>query len=168
MRRLTFSLALLLSAINSAHAAESCPAPAPFTAVGDALALPEVMTERLNTDVQLINLWAIWCAPCRKELPMLASLKASLRDEPEIGVQAVHVGAVTEHVTDTLAKLGAESLGTAFIEDLRAFQPLGIHGLPTTLLAVNGKVTYIGAGYLGEYATPFREWLLCLERSSEK
>ncbi|MBV7300201.1 TlpA family protein disulfide reductase [Enterovibrio paralichthyis] len=167
MRRLIFSLVLLLGTISSSQAAE-CPTPAPFAAVENNIALPEVLTDLPKARIQLINLWAIWCAPCRKELPMLASLKASLADAPEVGVQGVHVGALTEHVTDTLAKLGAESFGTASVEDLRAFQPLSIHGLPTSLLAVNGKVAYIGAGYLGEDTTPFREWLLCLEESSEK
>ncbi|ENM5749839.1 TlpA disulfide reductase family protein [Vibrio mimicus] len=167
MRKLTLGLALLLSAIGSSHAVE-CPTPAPFVSVEKVIALPDALADLHHAKVQLINLWAIWCAPCRKELPMLASLEQSMKNESDIAVQAVHVGAATEQVTDTLSKLGAEELGTASIEDLSAFQALGVYGLPYTLLTMNGTVQFIGAGYLGEDEMPFKEWLVCIKENSEQ
>lgn len=167
MRKLTFGLALLLGAIGSSHAFE-CPTPAPFVAVEKVIALPDALADLHHAKVQLINLWAIWCAPCRKELPMLASLKTSLANEADIAVQAVHVGAVTTQVTETLSKLGAEKLAADSVADLSAVHALGVMGLPTTLLAIDGKVQFIGAGYLGEDETPFKAWLVCLKENSEQ
>jgi len=40
--------------------------------------------------VALVDFWATWCAPCRKEMPLIAKLEARLRDK---GFQLVTISA---------------------------------------------------------------------------
>ena len=64
----------------------------------DEASYPKLVTARKGK-VLLVNFWATWCAPCRKEMPDLASLHARLSargfelvtisaDEPESAKQA--------------------------------------------------------------------------------
>jgi cytochrome c biogenesis protein CcmG/thiol:disulfide interchange protein DsbE len=71
-----------LAAAKQAAGIEDCPAAGPRTASGDD-PLPDLTLEclgggsavnlaELTGTPTVINLWASWCVPCRKELPLLA------------------------------------------------------------------------------------------------
>ena len=47
---------------------------APDIAFTDATGAPRRLSE-LKGDVVLINFWATWCAPCRREMPLLAKMQ---------------------------------------------------------------------------------------------
>src|SRR5262245_34112339 len=51
---------------------------APFEAVD--LAGKRIATADWKDQVVVVNVWATWCAPCRRELPALASLQSRHRD----------------------------------------------------------------------------------------
>lgn len=84
--------------------------------------------------VVLINLWATWCAPCRKEMPDLAELQKELGGQDfevvAISVDRKGVEASAAFLKDT----GADNLKlyieptTAIVNDLQAI------GLPATIL----------------------------------
>lgn len=80
----------------------------------------------------LLNLWATWCAPCVKELPALARLKAAV---PGLAVVTVNVG--RGNATDTAGFLKAHDAGSlpvymdTSVALIRAF---GAAGLPLTVL----------------------------------
>jgi len=55
----------------------------------------------------VINYWATWCAPCRKEIPELNELDHQLSDRLDvIGVN--YDGVVGEQLLEEMAKLGIE------------------------------------------------------------
>lgn len=86
----------------------------------------------------LLNLWATWCAPCRKEMPALNELQADLGDE-SFEVVAVNLDKGSQDKPkDFLKDIGVDKL--AFYQDstngvlttLR--QKARATGLPTTIL----------------------------------
>lgn len=114
--------------------------------------VPELMLETLNGEsialdeqdgrVLLINFWATWCAPCRKEIPDLKDLYSDLEQEglTIIGVALDREGRevvapfAEEHAINYPIVIDTE--GTAEAE----FGP--IPGLPTTVLVTpEGQIT---------------------------
>ena len=95
-------------------AAKGSGAPAPDTAFKDA-AGRDVTLADFRGKVVVVNLWATWCAPCRKEMPTLAAL-AALEAGRAVKVLPISV--------DTVAKTGAAK---AFIA---ANAPLDFHQDP--------------------------------------
>ena len=80
----------------------------------------------------LLNLWAPWCAPCVKELPALARLKAAA---PGLAVVAVDVGrGSAADAKSFLAEHGIKGLATYVDTDLALLRAFGAFGLPLTVL----------------------------------
>lgn len=94
-----FWLLLLALAINTATAGELKPLP-PKPAPGLTLPALEGGTrslEKLRGRVVLVNFWAVWCPPCRKEMPSMARLATKLGDRP-FTILGVNVGEGPEEI----------------------------------------------------------------------
>ena len=84
--------------------------------------------------VVLLNLWATWCAPCRKEMPALDRLQAELGSK-DFEVVALAVDrAGTEAAAKFLAQVDVKSLALYVDGTARAGTALKAVGLPTTIL----------------------------------
>jgi thiol-disulfide isomerase/thioredoxin len=84
--------------------------------------------------VVLLNLWATWCAPCRKEMPELDRLQAELgSDRFEVVALAVD-RAGAEGARKFLNETGVKSLALYVDQAARAGTQLKAIGLPTTIL----------------------------------
>jgi thiol-disulfide isomerase/thioredoxin len=95
----------------------------------------------------LVNLWATWCVPCRKEMPALDALMGKLGG-PDFAIVAINIDSRDpEKPKKFLAEIGAKNL--AYYEDPsgNVFQDLKrvgrALGLPTTLI-VDKKGCEIG------------------------
>lgn len=84
--------------------------------------------------VILLNMWATWCVPCRKEMPALDRLEARLGGEEflviPLSIDREGVGAVKRFYQ----QLGLEKLGIYVDRSGRGSRGLGLPGVPTTLL----------------------------------
>jgi thiol-disulfide isomerase/thioredoxin len=84
--------------------------------------------------VVLLNIWATWCGPCRREMPTLDRLQATLGG-PDFQVVALSIDRAGMKVVSAFyAETGIEHLARYIDESGRTTQPLKVPGLPTTLL----------------------------------
>jgi thiol-disulfide isomerase/thioredoxin len=86
----------------------------------------------------LLNLWATWCVPCRKEMPTLDALQAKLGG-PDFEVVAVNIDTRDPDKPKTfLREIGVQKLAYYADPDAKTFQDLKAigraFGMPTTLL----------------------------------
>lgn len=82
----------------------------------------------------LLNIWATWCGPCRREMPTLDRLQAKLGG-PDF--QVVPLSIDREGLPAVKAfyqELGLKALGIYVDQTGRTTDKLGVVGIPTTLL----------------------------------
>ena len=98
---------------------------------------------RQRGKVVLVNFWATWCPPCRKEFPSLVRVrKRFARDEFE--VLAVNVG---EEPDAVFSFAGAAGFPILFDRDAKAMAAWSVRGLPATFLVDRrGQLAYRATG----------------------
>lgn len=84
--------------------------------------------------VVLLNLWATWCAPCRKEMPALARLQKDLgsMDFEVVALAVDRAGA--QAASKFLGSIDAAALALYVDSTARTATELKVIGMPTTLL----------------------------------
>lgn len=129
---LTLIVALPAAAFNFAPADE--PKPVPELGFVDAEG-EELSLEDFRGRVVVLNLWATWCAPCRREMPSLDRLQA------QHGGEDLHVLPLSQDRGDSLDAIrqfydeeGVETLGIYRDPDSNASRELRAPGLPTTIV----------------------------------
>ena len=82
----------------------------------------------------LVNLWATWCGPCRREMPSLDRLQARLSggDFTVLALSQDRKGVAA--VQKFLAQIGTQHLDVFVDSSARSARKLGAIGLPTTVL----------------------------------
>jgi thiol-disulfide isomerase/thioredoxin len=93
--------------------------------------------------VVLLNVWATWCVPCRKEMPALDRLQKELgSDKFEVVALSVDRGGI-EASRKFLDSIGVSSLKLYVDPTAKMSSPLKIIGMPTTLL-INAEGKEVG------------------------
>jgi thiol-disulfide isomerase/thioredoxin len=96
----------------------------------------------LRGKVVLLNIWATWCVPCRKEMPTLDRLQAALGGA-DFEVVALSIDRRVEAVRKFFAEVGIQKLAMYIDSSAKATRELEAVGLPTTLL-INREGREIG------------------------
>lgn len=80
----------------------------------------------------VMNFWATWCAPCRKEMPSLDRLQAA---RPDLAVVTVASGRnPVPAIQRFFDEAGIENLPVFRDPDMRLSRQVGVVGLPVTLI----------------------------------
>lgn len=83
--------------------------------------------------VVLLNLWATWCLPCRKEMPTLDRLQAALGGD-KFEVVALSIDRGADAVKKFYAEIGIQHLAVHVDTSSQVGFTLATAGLPTTVL----------------------------------
>jgi thiol-disulfide isomerase/thioredoxin len=87
-----------------------------------------------NGKVRLVNFWATWCAPCRKEKPTLDALERELGG-PDFGVIAIATGRNSPEAIDAFnAEAGIAALRTYLDPKGELAAAMNVPGLPVTVV----------------------------------
>lgn len=95
----------------------------------------EIGFDAFKGKVAVVNLWALWCAPCREEMPTLAALSAAYAAKPGVAVAPISVD-LPEKVEEARAFIGDHS-PLAFYSDPKFRLPFAFAGkgaMPQTIL----------------------------------
>ena len=88
-----------------------------------------VSPDQLRGRPAIVNLWATWCPPCRREMPVLA---AAQRMHPDLVFVFVNQGESPARINAYLSSAGLE-IQNVWLDHAQAFAGLASAGLPTTL-----------------------------------
>ncbi len=84
--------------------------------------------------VVMLNLWATWCAPCRREMPALDALQAKYGGDDFIVLALSQDRKGVDAVKKFYAEIGVKSLVVYIDQRAKSSRKLRAPGLPTTLL----------------------------------
>lgn len=122
------------------------PKPATAIRLNDINGVPHDLAQYKGR-VVLVNFWATWCPPCRREMPSMERLAQQLKGEP-FTVLAVNVGENADMIGLFTSQLETD-LSFPILLDSRSktMQAWKVAGLPTTFLVdKRGRVV---AGAIG-------------------
>ena len=106
-------------------------------------------------NIMIINFWATWCAPCKREMPSLEKLTNKY---PEIKVYAINTEKPNKlKIRDFFRTIDVASLETYYDPDFKLVKQFKMRGLPTSILInkegeefgrVIGEVDFISESFL--------------------
>jgi thiol-disulfide isomerase/thioredoxin len=138
------ALAIALPAVAISIRSVEAQSPAEFAVHESPRPLPDIQFENgqgeatsladFRGKVVLLNIWATWCAPCRREMPTLERLQAELggSDFEVVALSLDRKGLPA--VKEFYEEIGLQELAMYVDESGAAQRALNVLGLPTTLL----------------------------------
>ena len=108
----------------------------------------------------ILNFWATWCAPCRKEMPMLERLKSSEKFK-NTEILAINIADESyEKSKKFFNELNIKNLEIFFGTGSEIAKKLSIRGLPTTILIDKEGYEFARIiGYIDFEDKHFLNWL---------
>jgi thiol-disulfide isomerase/thioredoxin len=140
------AVALVVAMLSAGCSDQAAPHPAIGRSVGPlplvSVADPARVVPDLAGKITLLNFWANWCPPCRRELPGLARLASRLASEPRFQLIAV---ACDQQEPDELAPYVSRFLAGQRIELDAWIDPDS--ALQTLFAEQYGRVQRVWVGY---------------------
>ena len=96
--------------------------------------------QELKKKGYVINFWATWCVPCKKELPDLSLLKSKIK---KYNIDVLTISIDKKNIKDQLvflSKNGASNLDHLFDKEMKIFKALKLRGIPTTIIVDQNSV----------------------------
>jgi peroxiredoxin len=148
------ALRLLLSAVLAAGAVVPAAAVAPASMAPDftlrTMGGPNLRLQEQRGQVVLVNFWATWCGPCRKEMPHLNRLYEKYRGSG-FTLLGVNVDDDARNAVELAGKLGVK-FPVLLDTDKKASKLYDLSAMPATVLIDrDGRVRYVHRGYLDGY-----------------
>ena len=113
------------------HSAPEAASNAPFQLANDA---GEKTLDEYKGKHVLLNFWATWCAPCRKEMPMLSALQSEFGGD-DFEVVTIATGRNSPAgIKKFFADTGIDNLPTYQDPQQSLASQMGIFGLPITVI----------------------------------
>lgn len=104
----------------------------------------------------VVNFWAAWCEPCRKELPAIERLASSLKGQP-VEVLLVNTGDTQAVIDKVLARAGVSMASLRLSSKDVAANTWQLDALPATLIVgSDSRPRWIVRGALDVDAQPVR------------
>ena len=93
-----------------------------------------------SSKLTLINFWATWCAPCKKELPKLDSLYQQI-PRRQVNIVLINIENIKyDKIQKFFNRLKVKNLVSHFDNKLKLTKELKLRGIPITLIVnSNGK-----------------------------
>jgi peroxiredoxin len=144
----TVSVLMILN-INMAEAAVSKGKPAPDFALRS-MAGENLRLSELRGKVVMVNFWATWCAPCRKEMPLLNDLYKKHKQSGFV-LLGVNIDNNPKKAEKMAKKLGV-SFPVLFDSKKTVSESYGVSAMPfTVIIDKSGSVKHVHKGYLPGY-----------------
>ena len=122
------------------------PAAAPDFVVEDIDGEPHALRD-YRGKVVLINFWATWCPPCRREMPSLEALYQKLHAQP-FAILAINQWESPDHVFSYMGDLSVfPTFPILFDRNSEVSEAFGVKGLPTSVVVdKQGRVVFRAIG----------------------
>ncbi|GHE66188.1 peroxiredoxin [Camelimonas fluminis] len=123
--------------------------PAPAVALQQLDGLPMAISDVAGKPA-IVNIWASWCPPCRREMPLLAEVAASRTD---VTFLFVNQGEEADKIRSYLAR-DRLSLNSILLDrSMQVARHYGVPGLPVTLfLRADGALASMHVGEISREA----------------
>ena len=140
-------LSLLLAALLGGVAqAADCTPPEGFLPATSTAPLSELIKRDGKKPVVLLNVWAVWCAPCRSELPLLD--KIAQDENAPLEIITLNLGDDPAQIDKIYEELQITALPRDNHGDHSLLKTLGGVGLPLSVWYKDGQMIAKSAGAL--------------------
>jgi len=94
--------------------------------------LNDVVLSNKKGNIVILNFWATWCVPCKKEMPSLEELSKLY---PEVTIYPINLEKPNKEKTKNFFKnLGIKNLNIYFDPEFNLVKSFNMRGVPTSIL----------------------------------